>query len=189
MKKSRRISAGVLSLVIATTALAGCSSPAPQTSPPPTAESREASETIKGTRLCFTPSSVSGMQVRGSSLLNDFFEWKGWEPLVAGQENCLDGTISTSVVIDRGTGPKSMWTDLKCEVRFGDKTTLRFFGDNPWLGAPMVGWSSTGADGTWQYETFLNGSTTSVNYGGHWFTVERRADSDRLKEYLITFTN
>jgi hypothetical protein len=188
MKTSHRIGAVTLSLVIAGTALAGCTATSPEASPSPTAESREAQETIKGTRLCFTTLSPT-MEVRGSSWLNNLLSWKGWDAVAPGQEYCLDGTISSSVTIDRGDGLKSMWTDLKCELRFGDKSKLSFFGDNPWVGSPMVGWSTTGTDGTWQFETFLNGSTKSINYGGHWFTVERRADSERLKEYLITFTN
>lgn len=120
--------------------------------------------------------------------MNSLLSWKGWDAVVSGQEYCFQGFASSSVVIDTGSGARSMWTDLRSEVRFSDKSKMSFFGDNPWVGTPMVGWSTTGDDATWEFESFFNGSTKTINYGGHAFTVERRADSEYLKEYLITFT-
>lgn len=65
MKTSRTVALASMVMAVGL-ALAGCTASSPQASPSPTAESREAQDTIKGTRLCFATASVTGMEVRGA---------------------------------------------------------------------------------------------------------------------------
>lgn len=189
MKTATRIGAALLGATILATSLVGCSASAsPEASP--SADSRNADATIRGTRLCYISTGPAGMEVRGSSFLNNFFSWKGWDSVASGQEYCLEDFVSTSVMIDRyGKGVvEKMWADIKTEVMFGDGSKVNFFGDNPLLGSPMVGWSTTGNESGWEFEEFFDGSKISATSGARAFTVERRPDSTSYKEFLITFT-
>jgi hypothetical protein len=188
MKTATRIGAALLGATILATSLVGCSATvSPEASP--SADSRNADATIKGSRLCYTSTGPSGMQVRGSSFLNNFFSWKGWDTVASGQEYCLEDFVSTSVMIDRyGNGVEKMWADIKNEVRFGDGSKVNFFGDNPLIGYPMVGWSTTGNESGWEFTELSEGRSKSASAGARTFTVERRTDSTFHKEFLITFT-
>ena len=188
MKTATRIGAALLGATILATTLVGCSATAsPEASP--SASSRNAAEAIKGSRLCYTSTGPAGLQVRGSSFLNNVFSWKGWDSVTSGQEYCLQDFVSTSVMIDRyGKGVEKMWADIKTETRFGDGSKVYFFGDNPLIGLPMVGWSTNGDESGWEFKELSEGKSVSASSGGRTFTVERRTDSTMHKEFLITFT-
>jgi hypothetical protein len=189
MKMSRRVTAATIGLALAATVLAGCSAQTSDASSSP-ASSRNAGEAIKGTRLCYMSNGPSGMQVRGSSFLNDIFSWKGWDSVASGTEYCLQDFVSTSVKIDRyGNGVEKMSADIKNEVRFGDGSKVSFFGDNPLIGYPMVGWSAATNETGWSFEELSVGETTTASVGNRSFDVERRSDAALHKEFIITFTS
>ena len=163
MKKSALRGAAVLAAGVAISILSGC---AAETT------SKEAGLLKLGTRICVA-STNSEYRTQSSTWTGTVLEMFNWDSIKPRENEWCSSGIPVTV------------NSRSQNLHFA---SLYLQAENPNFGKPTVTWAEQKIEDYQPKASLGVGEKASAEVNGLTFTVERRADSDKHKEFLVTMT-